>query len=376
MAALYIHVPFCERKCVYCGFASFDNKGNLINEYFDALHSELILASELHTFQGVSSVFFGGGTPSFVDAAYISQTMERIKKYIGLLPGAEVTLEANPNTLRRSKLETYLAAGINRLSIGLQSAQNSLLSFLGRTHTREQFQKAYADAQAAGFENISVDVIFGIPKQTTEDFMHTLQYVADIAPAHVSAYSLSIEPGTPLFESMQAGDIHAADEEEERTMYHKAYRFLTRQGYKRYEISNFARPGLESRHNLAYWNRDQYLGVGAAAHSCVSEKRFANTEDLGRYISCLRAGKMAYNTMEELDEKEREEEFIMLKLRLSKGFALEEYRKLFSGDFCLRYAVPLKKLQKAGLLKIKNGRVIPTGRGFDLQNAMVLELLK
>ncbi len=375
MAALYIHVPFCARKCAYCDFASYDNQNGLIKEYFDALWKEIEIASGLYAIRGVSTVFFGGGTPSFVDAAYIAKTLEEAEKYIGICAGAEITIEANPNSLDRGKLKTYLAAGVNRLSMGLQSAEDRLLKLLGRLHTRELFEQAYLAAREAGFENISLDLIYGLPAQTLDGWRHTLEYAASLEPQHVSAYSLTIEEGTPLHADLLAGKIEEADEELERAMYHEAVAFLGSKGFERYEISNFARPGLESRHNLAYWNRDDYLGIGAAAHSCVAEARFANTSGLDGYISCLRSGKTAYNTREDLDMRQREFEFIMLKLRLAKGFLLEEYEKLFGRDFEERFAAPLEKLVKAGLLGREKGRVFPTDKGFDLQNTVVLELV-
>lgn len=375
MASLYIHVPFCARKCAYCDFASFDNKNELIGEYFKALWREVELAAGMHDFHGVSTVFFGGGTPSFVDAAYIAKTLEAAQKHIGIRAGAEITIEANPNSLDAEKLKTYLSAGINRLSMGLQSAEDRLLKLLGRLHTREMFEKAYLDARDTGFANISVDLIYGLPTQTLDEWGHTLEYVAGLAPGHVSAYSLTIEEGTPLHRDLLTGKIKEAEEEDERAMYHEAVAFLKTKGYERYEISNFAKPGLESRHNLAYWNRDDYLGIGAAAHSCVADVRFANASDLDGYISCLRAGKTAYNTREELDARQREFEYIMLKLRLAQGFLLDEYEKLFGRNFEKRFAAPLEKLENAGLLKRENGRIFLTDRGFDLQNTVVLELL-
>lgn len=375
MASLYIHVPFCEKKCAYCDFVSFDNQDSRIGDYFDALAEEIRIASGLHSFHGVSTIFFGGGTPSFVDAEYIEKTLEAARKYIGIEADAEITIEANPNSLTKEKLDAYLRAGINRLSMGLQSADDRLLKRIGRLHTKELFQKAYEDAKKAGFANISVDIIYGLPGQTPEDFLSTLEYTAGLAPEHVSAYSLTIEPGTPLHHDLLAGKIREAEEEAEREMYHAAVAYLKSKGLERYEISNFAKKGFESRHNLAYWNRLDYLGVGAAAHSCIRDVRFANTADLYGYISCLRTGNVAYNTNESLDVHQRETEYIMLKLRLQDGISPVEYQKLFGRDFNIVFAAPLEKLEKAGLLKKEGGRIFPTDRGFDLQNKVVLELI-
>ncbi|MEI6100400.1 MAG: radical SAM family heme chaperone HemW [Eubacteriales bacterium] len=375
MASLYIHVPFCAKKCSYCDFVSFDNQNSRIREYFDVLAEEIRIASAMHKLHGVSTVFFGGGTPSFVDESHIVKTMETVREYIGIEEGAEITIEANPNSLIKEKLDVYLNSGINRLSMGLQSADNRLLKQIGRLHTREMFEQAYADARKAGFANISLDLIYGLPGQTAEDFKDTLEYASGLAPEHISAYSLTIEPGTPLHRDLLDGKITEADEDSEREMYHTAVAYLKSKGWERYEISNFAKKGFESRHNLAYWNRLDYLGVGTAAHSCIRDIRFANTADLDGYISCLRTGNVAYNTNERLDAQQVETEYIMLKLRLQEGFATEEYKTLFGRDFGTAFAAPLEKLAKAGLVKEEGGRIFPTDRGFDLQNTVVLELV-
>lgn len=375
MSALYIHVPFCARKCRYCDFVSFDSKAELIEDYFPALWNELGIASGLFEFKGVSTVFFGGGTPSFVDERYIVRTLETAQKTIGIQNGAEITIEANPNSLSKQKLKAYRGAGVNRLSIGLQSADNRLLGEIGRTHTLEMFQKAYGDARDAGFGNINMDLIYALPGQTVEDFLSTLETAAGFSPEHISAYSLMIEPGTPMHEDLQAGRIQETDEDAEREMYHAAVDYLASRGYERYEVSNFAKKSFACAHNLAYWNREDYLGAGAAAHSCIRDVRYANTEDLGRYISCLSAGKTAYNNIESLDLGQKETEYFMLKLRLKDGFEIAEYERLYGRDFKNFFSAPIKKLLKAGLVSFSGGRFYATDKGFDLQNSIVLELL-
>ena len=375
MSALYIHVPFCVQKCRYCDFVSFDSKTEFIESYFNALWNELEIVSGIHELKGVSTVFFGGGTPSFVDERLIAQTLETAQKTIGIQNGAEITIEANPNSLSKQKLNVYRKAGVNRLSIGLQSADNKLLREIGRLHTLEMFQKAYGDARDSGFKNINIDIIYALPGQSLDDFKSTLKTVAGFYPEHVSAYSLIIEPGTPLHADLQAGRVRETDEDTERDMYHSAVDYLESAGLERYEISNFAKAGFACAHNLAYWNREDYLGVGAAAHSCIRDVRFANTDDLESYISCLSSGKTVYNNKECLDLSQKETEYFMLKLRLKNGFEIKEYEKLFGRDFQKFFSQPVKKLQKAGLVSISGGHFHATNKGFDLQNSIVLELI-
>ncbi len=377
MSSLYIHIPFCEKKCAYCDFVSFDSAGDRMDGYFRALQKEIRLSSELYpTIKGVSTVFFGGGTPSFVDEKYIAQTLDAVRDRIGIRSGAEITLESNPNSLSRRKLDSYLEAGVNRLSIGLQSADDTILSRIGRVHTAEMFFRAFLTAREAGFRNINVDLIYALPAQTVRDFENTLKFAADLVPEHISAYALTLAQGTPLHTDAAAGRVFLPGEDEDREMYHLAADFLRAEGWARYEISNFAKKGYECAHNLAYWLREDYLGLGAAAHSCTGDVRFSNTPDLDGYISCLSEWKTAYNNRESLDAKQIETEYIMLRLRLAEGIDINEYERLFGRDFKAVFAIAAKRLQDAGLAELSGGRFYATDRGFDLQNSVVLELLK
>ncbi len=311
-----------------------------------------------------------------MDERYLAQVLDTVSKTIGIAGGAEITVEANPNSLSEKKLHAYRRAGVNRLSIGLQSTDDKLLESIGRLHTKEMFEHSFHMARAAGFSNINVDLIYALPGQTTEGFFDTLGIVANLAPEHVSAYSLTLSSGTPLYEDVAAGRLTLPDEETDREMYHAAVKFLRSYGYERYEISNFAKKGYACAHNLAYWRREDYLGVGAAAHSCVGTERFSNTADLEEYISCLLAGNVAYNNRESLDARQIETEHIMLGLRLAQGLDLTEYRNLFGRDFEVFFARPVSILKKAGMAEVSGGRFYATDKGFDLQNSLVLELLK
>lgn len=376
MSALYIHIPFCEKKCRYCDFVSFDSVRGLTDEYFRALQKEIELASRLFPVKGVSTVFFGGGTPSFVDEKYIINTLQLADKWIGIDSGAEITMEANPNSITKKKIESYARAGVNRLSIGLQSTDDNLLRTIGRLHTKEMFVRAFGLAREEGFENINVDLIYALPGQTVDGFEETLRTVAALSPEHISAYALTLAPDTPLQEDIEAGRLELPDEDTDREMYHAAVDFLRSESYGRYEISNFAKKGYECAHNLAYWKREDYLGLGLAAHSCIEDVRFANTDDLGGYINCLSGGKTAYNNREGLDLKQIEIEYIMLSLRLEEGFEIKEYEKRFGRDFAALFARPVETLKKAGLAEASGGRFCVTDKGFDLQNSVVLELMK
>jgi len=376
MASVYIHVPFCRKKCSYCDFVSFDSAGSRMEDYFLALGKEIEIASELYPMRGVSTVFFGGGTPSFVDEGYIAGAMEALREKLGIQEGAEITLEANPDSITDEKLKAWRQAGVNRLSIGLQSADDALLAISGRLHTEEKFMQAYKMSRAAGFGNINIDLIYSLPGQTAGGFEETLRYVTALAPEHISAYALTLSPGTPLQADVESGRLWVPDEDADREMYHTACALLQKEGYTRYEISNFAKEGYRCAHNLAYWLREDYLGLGAAAHSCVGEVRFSNTPDLEAYISCLTAGKTAYNNRESLDKKQVETEYIMLRLRLSDGIELKEYERLFGRDFERFFSKPIETLKKAGLAEISGGRFFATDRGLDLQNSLVLELIK
>jgi oxygen-independent coproporphyrinogen-3 oxidase len=375
MASLYIHIPFCEKKCRYCDFVSFDSAESRIGDYFRALNTEIELASAMYPIRGVSNVFVGGGTPSFVNEQYIGDTLETLRSRIGIDKNAEITLEANPNSLTAKKLKAYRQAGVNRLSIGLQSADDALLARIGRLHTKKMFEHAFLDAREANFFNINVDLIYALPGQTVHGFKETLDYVTALSPEHISAYSLTLPENVPLYKDIQTGTLKAVDEEEDRAMYHTAVDFLKNHGYNRYEISNFAKQGYECRHNLAYWMREDYLGIGLAAHSCVGDVRFSNTPDLKKYISCLYKGKTAYNSREGLDSQEIEAEYIMLRLRLAEGLCIKEYETLFGREFQTLFAGAVARLKRAGLARISGGRFCLTDKGFDLQNTVVLELL-
>lgn len=373
MLGIYIHIPFCVKKCNYCDFVSLEQQ-DLMEGYFEALCRESALTGNMYG-RKVDSVFFGGGTPSYPDAKYIQTTLHALREQFELCEDSEITLEANPCSLTQKKLAVYREAGINRLSIGLQAVQENLLNILGRQHTKEQFEQAFQCAREEGFENINIDAIYGVPQQTKEDWEEMLCFLLGQEPEHISAYALKLEEGTPMMQAVEHGELVEADEDIEIQMYHDAQKHLAEHGYINYEISNFAKEGFECRHNLKYWNRKDYLGLGVAAHSCIKDIRFANTSDVKQYIAQLSEGALRYATSELITEREKKLEYIMLKLRLKTGFTFYDYKSKFGEDFKAVYAQELNEVVALGLAKTDDRGIRPTSRGFDLQNQLVSVLI-
>ncbi|MGN0401384.1 MAG: radical SAM family heme chaperone HemW [Acetatifactor sp.] len=373
---LYIHIPFCVKKCLYCDFLSGPAEENRKTAYMEALRTEIEeRAEELSTYR-VVSVFVGGGTPSVAEAGQLARLLCVVRERYRLAEDAEITVEVNPGTVDREKLAIYRKAGVNRLSIGLQSADDRELAAIGRIHTVEQFEEAYAAAVAAGFDNINVDVMSALPGQSREAYLRTLDYVLKLKPrpAHISAYSLILEEGTPLYEKVRAGEIQPVDEETDRLMYGDTKRILKTAGYERYEISNYAMPGKECRHNCGYWTRRNYAGFGIGAASMLENERFQNSGDMERYLiqplGCREERK-------QLTQQEQEEEFMFLGLRLTRGVSTAEFRAEFGRGLEEVYGDVIGKNLKDGLLTWLEGgsRLALTERGLDLANYVMAQFL-
>ncbi len=350
MKSLYIHIPFCKQKCYYCDFNSYSNKENLIEEYVIALKKEI----QSYSFNAYKTIYFGGGTPSYIDEKYIIDILSSVNHK----ETEEITIEVNPGTVSKEKLKAYIENGINRLSIGLQATQNDILKNIGRIHTLEEFEKTYKDARDAGFKNISVDLMFGLPNQTLDNVKESLEYLIKLNPEHISCYSLILH--NDIFKNLPS-------DEEERKMYHEIVKTLKEAGYIHYEISNFAKPTFESKHNLVYWNQGEYVGVGAGASSYIDKKRYSNVNSISKYINDFRN-----RTIEEIQDKEAQErEYIILKTRLIDGLKIEEINKKFEIDICKKYKTQLDKMIKYGLLeKTSDSRIKLTSRGLDLANVV------
>ena len=304
---VYIHIPFCKSKCYYCDFNSYSGREHLAGSYFDALFSEIKHRAGIIGERPVRSIFIGGGTPSLVDPKYITGLLEVCSKYMLLDGDAEISMESNPGTLTYENLKSYRAAGVNRLSIGLQAWQDRLLKDLGRIHSRQQYVDNLDAAYRAGFRNINTDLIFGLPGQTLEDWADTLEAVTSISPlTHLSCYDLKIEEGTVFGDRLAVGSLKPAEDELDREMYHYTVERLAKKGFRQYEISNFSRPGYECKHNLVYWKAREYAGFGAGAHSYLNSTRFSNVSGIEQYIEAVRSELRSDVQMDSLSEQQKD----------------------------------------------------------------------
>ena len=411
--SIYVHIPFCERKCLYCDFLSFGAGKEQIDGYFDALLKEIKTVSLIYKDRVVQTVFFGGGTPSFPEGKKICDTLRAIKTEFTLSPECEVSIEVNPASAIYDKLVSFKEAGFNRLSIGAQSLNDEELKKLGRLHDSRMFFETFENARRAGFDNINIDVMSALPDQSLSSYMETLRKVVELGPEHISAYSLIIEDGTPFYDM----DLKLPDEDTDRAMYHETKRYLKEQGYHRYEISNYARDvsaenagdgsfygTYECAHNKVYWQRGNYLGLGLGAASMVDNVRWNNTRDIRRYIDCylrkVTKGEVPYEAqdeallsyepcaienLEELSLQSQMEEFMFLGLRLVQGVNTREFRQLFSRDIADVYGDVIEKYVKSGHLELAS--VSPEGNltdqtflrltdvGLDVSNTVMADFL-
>ncbi len=397
---IYVHIPFCMKKCAYCDFLSFPCDERTQHEYADALIREIEFYGPVMKDYQVSTIFIGGGTPTWLDENKLFEILDAIYTYFNVFAEAEITLECNPGTVTAAKLAKYRKAGVNRLSIGLQSTDNEELQLLGRIHTYEKFLKTYEMARNAGFANINVDLISGIPYQTTEKFLHTLQNVVRLKPNHISAYSLIIEKGTPFYEAykfdvvkqeagMQTEMLPTEDEVYRMTKLTQQY--LANAGYEQYEISNFSQPGFECEHNIGYWTRENYLGLGLGAASLIDNVRYSNTTDLYEYIQQSEhiqwiafeqadtienaTGTTLHASVNVVSRKAQMEEFMFLGLRMKKGVTREQFLQTFGIPIDGIYKNALEHLKEQGLIDTSAGRIALTEKGSDLSNYALAQFL-
>lgn len=376
---LYVHIPFCFKKCTYCDFLSFscDEKTQLA--YADALIREIEVYGPQMQDYFVSTIFVGGGTPTWLDEDKMVEILDAIYTYFNVSSDAEITMECNPGTVTMTKLEKYRKAGVNRLSIGLQSADDEELQILGRIHTFEKFVKTYEMARNAGFANINVDLMSGIPYQNAEKFLHTLQKVVRLKPNHISAYSLIIEKGTPFYEKykfdlvlQEAGKPTEVlpTEDEVYRITKLTQQYLAQAGYEQYEISNFAQPGFECMHNIGYWTRENYLGLGLGAASLLNNVRYTNTSDLHAYME----GELRVEELP-ISRKAQMEEFMFLGLRMNQGVTRQQFQDVFGIPIEGIYRDALEHLKAEDLLEIQAGRIALTEKGQDLSNYALAQFL-
>jgi len=372
---LYIHVPFCKSKCYYCDFNSFAGKDELVEPYFKALTDEIRLYAGRLKDCRIKTVFIGGGTPSCVEGRYIYETLNSCWQYFNVEQDAEVSIEANPGTLTHEKLILYKAAGINRLSMGLQAWQDRLLKGVGRIHNVGDFIENYDLARKAGFDNINADLIFGLPGQTMRDWEESVINVSKIGVNHVSCYSLKVEEGTVFGDRLASGDLTPVDEDLDREMYHFAVDKLSEKGFNHYEISNFAKPGFKCRHNLIYWEAEEYVGIGAGAHSYFEGKRFNNKYGIEEYISSILSREFPAENIQTISREESMSEFMILGLRLVDGISMNEFKARFEKDVFDVFGKQISKLIKKGLIRLDGDRLKLTKIGLDLANMAFVEFV-
>ena len=363
---IYVHIPFCKQKCEYCDFISYCGKDNLIEEYIKAVKKEIKMQN-IQSF--ISTVYIGGGTPSYIDSEYIVDILKEIKKK-PFENDAEITIEVNPGTVTKEKLESYKKVGINRLSIGLQTTQERLLKEIGRIHNFEQFLETYQLARTVGFQNINVDLMIGLPNQRIKDIKESLEKIIALHPEHISVYSLIVEENTPISKKIEKGELQLPEEDTERNMYWYVKNILELNGYKHYEISNFAKQGYIAKHNWNCWGQKEYIGFGAAAHSYRNMIRYSNIENVEEYIQNIKHGRLRKNRIiHEIQKYEdAKKEFMLLGLRKIEGVSIRDFRNKFQENPIFLFRHKLKRLTDENLIAIDLNYIRLTNRGMDFAN--------
>ena len=407
---IYIHIPFCKQKCYYCDFVSFSNKQNFVENYVEAAKTEINNYFQDKTIlvrYTVTTIYIGGGTPSYIESKYICEIMEvlenNLKQNKVKFEDMEITIEVNPGTVNKEKLEQYRKAKINRLSIGLQSTNNEMLKQIGRIHTYEQFLETYQMAKEVGFDNINVDLMIGLPNQTIEDIKRSLKEVIELNPTHISVYSLIIEEGTIIAQKIENHQLEEMDEELERNMYWYVKNTLELNGYTHYEISNFAKEGKESKHNLNCWRQKEYIGIGLASHSYLNYVRYTNTSEMEQYITRMNnlneqivkdilelsnnkkkkanveENEKHIETVYEIEEvqelEERKREYMLLSLRTIEGVAISKFKEKYIDNPIFLYRKELEKLVEEKLVMIDGDDIRLTNKGLDLANLVWEEFI-
>ena len=367
---IYIHIPFCIRKCDYCDFLSGPSGPEEQADYVQALLRE-IQAVEEGEGRSVSSIFIGGGTPSVLDERLLGDILREIRNRFKMEEDVEITIEVNPGTANIGKLQAYREMGINRLSIGLQSPEDRELKILGRIHNYGQFLETYQEARTVGFDNINIDLMSAIPDQTYEGWVKNLRTVAELEPEHISAYSLIVEEGTPF----AARKLNLPDEDTEYNMYEATAQILKEYGFEQYEISNYARKGRECRHNVGYWTRQDYLGFGLGASSLYGKERFANTVDMKKYLENSKNPEKIREKEPSLTREDEMAEFMFLGLRMTKGISKADFQRCFGCTIESVYGEVLEKYESMELLLEKDGRIFLSREGIHVSNSIMAEFL-
>ena len=368
---LYVHIPFCKQKCMYCDFPSYAGKEKYMDKYIEALSKEIEEKGKQYI---IKSIFIGGGTPSYLDEKNLDNLLNSICK-LKIKDDAEFTVECNPGTLNEKKLKIMKANKVNRLSMGLQSTDNNLLKIIGRIHTYELFEANFSLARRIGFNNINIDIMFGLPNQNVEIYEETLKKIVMLNPEHISAYSLIVEEGTRFHELYQNGTLNLPNEDDEREMYYITKKILERHNYKQYEISNFSKNSKECSHNKIYWECKEYLGVGASASSYINKKRMKNLDNIKKYIQDIESGKSVCIDVHENTMRDEIEEYIFMGLRMIRGIDLEEFRDKFNKDIYTIYPNEIKKHIENKLLVIEDGRMKLSRQGIEYSNYVMSDFI-
>ncbi len=375
---IYIHIPFCIRKCAYCDFLSGPADEETMEAYVKALIDEIGAYGARNQERIVTTIFLGGGTPSLLRGDQVQRIMKALREKFHVSVDAEISMEANPGTVTEEKLDAYKKAGVNRISFGLQSTKNEELKLLGRIHIYEDFLESFKLARECGFDNINVDLISAIPRQTVESWQESVSRICLLEPEHISAYSLIIEEGTAferVYGAGTKGERELPCEEDERRMYRLTEEILEAAGYHRYEISNYAKEGKECRHNLGYWERKNYLGIGLGASSLIENVRYKNTDDLQKYLEQSSALEAIQEEKEVLSKSEQMEEYIFLGLRKMQGISIKGFENTFGESLEECYGENIKRMAQAGLLVIEDDFLRLSKKGIDVSNYVFAEIL-
>lgn len=370
---IYVHIPYCNSKCHYCDFVSSIDKSS-VADYIDALKSELTMRKSAMG-DIVDTIYIGGGTPTCINKSYIGDILSTIKNNYVLDENAEITIEANPSTVTLDSAKYYKQIGINRVSIGLQSSDDKVLKSIGRQHKLRDFINTVNIFKRSGITNISADIILGLPGQTKNQVLRALEIAINLSIKHISAYGLSLEKGTKLYQMVNKGTISLPSEDESVSFYDTVCNYLAGHKIYRYEISNFASPSYECKHNLNCWQWKRYIGVGVAAHSFINDTRFSNVHKVDNYIDKIKSGKLPISTRHKLILSESEYEYIMLGMRLEQGMDIVKFNEIFLTDFVARYKDTLNKLERIGLIVYDNHSVSIRPEKMYIANSILLEFM-
>ena len=377
MLGLYIHVPFCAQKCNYCDFNSYKiEEKNQKKEYLISIKKEMELYKEDFKNKEFTSIFLGGGTPSILNSEELTILVNSIYENFNINKDAEITMECNPGTLNKEKLETIKSLGINRLSMGLQVTQNHHLKYIGRIHTYEQFEKNYKDAIDIGINNINVDLMYSLPNQSFDEWKETLDKIIKLNPPHISAYSLILEEGTKFYDMYMNKEFELNDEETDINIYKYTIDTLSKNGYHQYEISNYAKEGYECKHNIVYWKCEKYLGLGPGASGYIENYRYSNICDVEEYNKCLHNNKKPIEEKNTLSKKDEMEEFIFMGLRMNEGINLDRFYEKFGVNFKQKHDNILDKLKNLNLIIEQNNNIMLTQRGKEISNTVFIEFIE